>query len=100
MQREEGGARKAQVETFVLCNFTHKALEGKLPDQELGALLVSPDLAEGDSARSKAMRSSDCSGNDSVRGLCRQLLPGRFTSSRLPRSLFGASHCGRVGDSL
>ena len=35
----------------VLGDFTDKTLEGELPDEELGGLLVSPDFSESDGTR-------------------------------------------------
>ena len=32
----------------VLCDFTHQPLEGQLPDQQLGGLLVATDFTKGD----------------------------------------------------
>lgn len=39
----------------VLSNFTDKTLEGELPDEELGGLLVPPDLTESDGTRAEPM---------------------------------------------
>jgi histone H3 len=39
----------------VLCDLTDETLEGKLPDEELGRLLVATDLSECDSSRAEAM---------------------------------------------
>ena len=42
------GALESQIGLEVLGDFTHKTLEGQLPDQKLGALLVTTDLTESD----------------------------------------------------
>lgn len=39
----------------VLSDFTDETLEGELPDEELGGLLVPPDLTEGDGTRAEPM---------------------------------------------
>ena len=45
----------------VLGNFTDKTLEGELPDEEIGALLVLADFTEGDSTRAETMGLLDSS---------------------------------------
>ena len=50
LQGEDGSALEAEISLEVLGNLAHQALEGQLADQELGALLVAADLAEGDGA--------------------------------------------------
>ena len=52
LERQDGGSLEAEVGLEVLGNLTDKALERQLADEELGGLLVSADLAEGDSPRS------------------------------------------------
>jgi len=37
-----------EISFEILSNFSHETLEGQLPDEELGRLLVSSDLAESD----------------------------------------------------
>jgi hypothetical protein len=44
----DGRRLETQVGLVVLGDFTHQTLEGQLADQELGALLVPPDLTESD----------------------------------------------------
>ena len=51
LQRQDGGALEAQVGLEVLGDLADQALEGQLADQQLGALLVLADLAQGDGAR-------------------------------------------------
>jgi hypothetical protein len=46
----------------VLSDFTNEPLEGKFSDKELRSFLVSPDLAEGDSAGTESPRPLDSSG--------------------------------------
>ena len=51
LQGHDGRALEAEVGLEVLCDLSDEALEGQLPDQELGGLLVASDLPEGDGAR-------------------------------------------------
>ena len=46
LQSHDGGALEAQVGLEVLGDLTDQALEGKLADQHLSALLVATDLTE------------------------------------------------------
>jgi len=39
----------------ILSNFTNEPLEGELPDEELGRLLVSSDLTKSDRSRAETM---------------------------------------------
>ena len=43
---------EAQVSLEILGNLTYQPLERQLPDEQLGGLLVLPDLAKGHSSRS------------------------------------------------
>jgi hypothetical protein len=50
LERENGVALEAEVRLEVLGDLPHEALEGKLADQEVRALLVLADLPERDGA--------------------------------------------------
>ena len=50
LQRQHGGRLEAQVGLEVLGDLADQALEGQLPDEQLSALLVLADLAQGDGA--------------------------------------------------
>jgi len=50
LESTNGSRLEPQVSFEVLSNFSHKTLEGQLPDEELSGLLVSPDLTESDSS--------------------------------------------------
>lgn len=52
----DGGALEPQVGFEVLCDFTHETLEGQLPDQQFGGLLVSPDFTQRHGSRSNRER--------------------------------------------
>jgi len=45
----------------VLSDFTNKPLEGKLADEELSGLLVTPDLTKSDGTRTESVRLLDSS---------------------------------------
>jgi len=48
LQGKDGGSLEPQVGLEVLGDLPNEALEGELPHEELGALLVASDLAKGD----------------------------------------------------
>jgi len=50
LESTNGSRLEPQVSFEVLSDFSHKTLEGQLPDEELSGLLVSPDLTESDSS--------------------------------------------------
>jgi hypothetical protein len=94
LQGHDGRALEAQVGLEVLGDLTHEALEGQLADQQLGALLVATDLAEGDRAGAVAMGLLDAAGGGRrlAGGLGGELLAGRLASGRLAGGLLGTSH--------
>ena len=93
LKSEDGGALEAKVLANAGGNFAHKALERQFSDQQISALLVSPDVAEGYRARAVSMRSFSGSRHSGAGGLCNQLSSRRLPSSRrLSRGLFCASH--------
>ena len=48
LKSTNGGGLEAKVGLEILSDFTDQTLEGKLPDQELGRLLVATDFTESD----------------------------------------------------
>ena len=95
LKGHDGGALESQISLEVLSDFTHQTLEGQLPDEELGALLVPSDFTE-----------SDCSGPVSVRflhttgrwcalpcSLGGKLFSWGFASSWFTSSLLSTGHC-------
>ena len=97
LQGHDGRALEAQIRLEVVGDLTDQALEGQLADEQLGALLVTADLAKSDRARPVTMgllhsTSSRCT---LAGGLGRQLLSrrglatGRFTQ----RCLLCTRHC-------
>lgn len=73
----------------------YQALEGELADQELGRLLVSSNLTEGDGTRLITVRLLDTSGGWGAlaSSLGSKLLTGSLATSGLTGGLLGASHC-------
>jgi hypothetical protein len=79
LQRENGGGLEAQVVLEVLGDLSDQALEGQLAQEQLGALLVLADLAEGDGAGTVAVGLLDAArgGGGLTGGLGGQLERGR-----------------------
>ena len=94
LQGHHGGALEPQVGLEVLGDLTDQTLEGQLADEELGGLLVPPDLPEGDCARPVPVRLLDSSGGGGrlPGSLGGQLLPWSLSSGRLAGGLFSTSH--------
>ena len=85
LQGSDSRGLEAQVRLEVLGNLAHQALEGQLADQQLGALLVAANLAQGDRARAVAVGLLDAAsgGCALARGLCCPLLAGRLAACAL-----------------
>ena len=62
LEGENGRRLEAEIGLEVLGDFTDEPLEGELPDEELGALLVSADFTESDGSWSETMGLLDSSG--------------------------------------
>jgi len=80
LEGHDGGGLEPEVSLEVLGDLPHQTLEGQLADEELGRLLVSPDLTESHSAGSVSVRLLDSSGGGGR-------LPGGLSGKLLPRSL-------------
>ena len=95
LQSHDGRGLEPEVSLEVLGDLSHQTLEGKLPDEQLSGLLVSPDLSEGDSSWPVSVRLLDSSsGGSRLPGsLGGQLLPGGLTSGGLTGGLLGSCHC-------
>ena len=63
LEGHDGGRLEPQVSLEVLGDLTDKTLEGKLADEQLGALLVAPDLTESNGARTITVRLLDATCN-------------------------------------
>jgi len=94
LEGQHSGPLKAEIALEVLGNLANETLEGELTDEEVGGLLVTPDLAEGDSARAVAMGLLDATGGGGglARGLGGELLAGGLASGGLAGGLLGTSH--------
>ncbi|KAK2974785.1 hypothetical protein RJ640_026761 [Escallonia rubra] len=91
LQCGHGGALEPEVGLEVLGDLSDQPLEGQLPDQQLGALLVLPYLPQRHRPRPEPVGLLHPSGRRSrlPRRLCRQLLPRSLAAGRLPRRLLG-----------
>jgi len=94
LQSADGGGLESQVSLEILSNFTDQTLERQFADQELGGLLVSPDLTKSDSSGPVAMGLLH-----TTRGWCAlpgslggELLPGSLSSRRFSGGLLGTCH--------
>ena len=94
LEGQDSRALEAEIGLEVLRDLSHEALEGKLTDQELRALLILPDLSQGHSPRAEAMGLLDaaCCRSRFPGGLRRQLLAGGLAACRFPCSLLGPRH--------
>ena len=94
LEGHDGRALESQIGLEILSDLTDQTLEGKLADQKLGGLLVSPDLTESHSSGPVSvglLHSSSGWGRFSG-SLGGQLLPGGLSSSGLTGGLLGTSH--------
>ena len=95
LQSHDGAGLEPQVGLEVLGNLPDQTLEGQLADEELGGLLVTPDLTESDGAGpvTVGLLNSAGGGGALASGLGSQLLPGGLASGGLTGGLLGTSHC-------
>ena len=101
LESHDGRALEPQVSLEVLGNLTDQTLEGQLADEELGGLLVPPDLTEGDGTGPVPVGLLDTAGGGCgfASGLGGQLLPGGLASGGLTCGLLGTSHFDRMNQS-
>jgi len=90
----DGSGLESEISFEILSDFSDETLEGKLPDEELSGLLVSPDLTEGHGTGPVSVGLLDSSGGRSrlPGGLGGELLPGSLSSSRLTGGLLCTGH--------
>jgi hypothetical protein len=83
LEGQDGSGLEPEVSLEVLSDLADEALEGKLPDEKLGGLLVLADLAKGDSSGAVPVGLLDTSGGRGglAGGLGGELLPGGLSSS-------------------
>ena len=87
-------ALESEICFEILCDFTNKSLEWKLPYQKLSALLVLADLTKCDGSGTESVELLDSSGcrsrfSGSFGG---KLLPWCFSSGGFASCLLGTSH--------
>jgi len=86
---------EAKVGLEVLGDFPDETLEGQLPDEKFGRLLVTSDFTKGDGSGPEAMGFLDTTGG-SCGGLASllggELLTGSLTTGGLASGLLGAGH--------
>ena len=94
LQGSDGSGLEPQVSLEVLGNFPDEPLEGKLADEKLGRLLVTPDLPQGDCAGPVSVGLLDSAGGRGrfPRRLSSQLFPRGLASGRLTCGLLSTSH--------
>ena len=98
LQGTDGSGLEPQVSLEVLSDLPDQPLEGQLADQQLGGLLVTPDLTQSDCAGPVPMRLLHSTGRWGrlPRCLGSQLLPRGLASSRLTGGLLRTSHLSPV----
>ena len=96
LEGQDGARLEAELVSVLGGDLTHQSLERQLPDQQLGALLESPDLTESNSSWpvSVGLLDSSGSGGRLTGSLGGELLPGGLASGGLPCGLLGTGHCG------
>lgn len=94
LQRHDGGTLETEIGFEILRYFSDQSLEGQLSDEQLGTLLVTTDLSEGDSAGPVAMGFLHATGRWGALpgGFRGELFAGRFTTGGFTCGLFGTSH--------
>jgi len=94
LKSSNSGRLEPEIGFEILSDFPHQTLEGELPDEQLGGLLVSSDLPESHSSGPVSVRLLHSSGGGSglPGSLGGQLLPGSFSSGGLTSGLLGTGH--------
>merc|ERR1719190_167242 len=94
LKSTNGSGLEPQVSLEVLSDLPDEPLEGQLADEQLGRLLVTPDLTESDCAGPVPMWLLHSSGGGGrlPGGLGGQLLPGGLASGGLTGGLLRTSH--------
>lgn len=94
LQRTNGRALKPQVGFEILSDLPHQPLEGQLPDEQLGRLLVTTNLSKRHGPGPVAMRLLHPAGRGSAfpGGFCGQLFAGGFPTGGFTSSLLGSGH--------
>ena len=95
LKSHDGGGLEPEVGLEVLGNLPDETLEGELADEQLGGLLVAPDLPESDGAGPVPVGLLHATGGRGALpgGLGGQLLPRGLATGGLAGGLLGTSHC-------
>ena len=95
LKGHDGAGLEPQIGLEVLSDLPDQPLEWQLADQELGGLLVTPDLTESHSTGTIPVGLLHASGGGGglPGGLGGQLLPGGLASGGLAGGLLGTGHC-------
>ena len=98
LESHDSRGLEAQVGLEVLGDLTDETLEGELPDEELGGLLVTTDLTESHCAGPVSVGLLDsASGRGALASsLGGQLFAGSLSSSGFTSGLLSTSHCERM----
>ena len=94
LEGKDGRSLEAEVGLEVLTDLADETLEGQLADEEVGRLLVTTDLTEGDGSGAITVGLLDTSGGGGrlAGGLGGELLAGGLASGGLAGGLLGTSH--------
>merc|ERR1711895_44318 len=94
LESHDGRGLESEISLEVLCDFTDQALEGKLADEELSALLVTTDLTEGNGTGPVpvGLLDASCGRGGFASCLGGELLAWGLASGGLAGSLLGTSH--------
>ena len=95
LQSHDGRRLEAEVGLEILGDLTHQALERQLPDEQLGALLVTADLTESHGSRPVTVGLLHAPGGWGRLASCLggQLLAGRLATGGFASGLLGTCHC-------
>lgn len=94
LESHDCGALESKLGLEVLGDLTYETLEGQFADEQLGTLLVTPDLTKGDSSWPVTMWLLDTTGGRGTLtgGLGCQLFSWSLSSSGFTCGLLGTSH--------
>ena len=94
LESHDGRGLEPEVSLEVLGDLSHQTLEGQLADEQLGGLLVSPDLTESHCSWPVSVGLLDSAGSRGglASSLGGQLLPGGLASGGFTSGLLGTSH--------
>lgn len=94
LEGHDAGGLESKVSLEVLGDLTDKPLEGQLPQEELGGLLVATDFTESHGTRPVPVGFLDSASGGSTLASCLggELLTGGLASGRFASSLLSTSH--------